>query len=79
LQYCVELGGSITGEHGVGMEKNEQMPMLFTEDDLEVMKRLRDAFNPDGVLNPEKILPSPRTCKEVLTPMFPGVIQGPRA
>jgi glycolate oxidase len=79
LQYCVELGGSITGEHGVGMEKNEQMPMLFSENDLEVMERLRNAFNPDGLLNPEKILPSPRTCKEVLTPKFPGVIEGASA
>ena len=79
LQYCVELGGSITGEHGVGMEKNEQMPMLFSDDDLEVMERLRNAFNPDGVLNPQKMLPSPRTCKEVLTPRFPGVIEGASA
>src|SRR3954452_5058993 len=79
LEYCVGLGGSITGEHGVGMEKNEQMPMQFSPDDLAVMERLRNAFNPYGVLNPEKILPSPRGCKEVLTPKFPGVIEGARA
>src|SRR3954470_1191105 len=78
LEYCVGLGGSITGEHGVGMEKNEQMPMQFSADDLAVMERLRNAFNPDGVLNPQKILPSPRGCKEVLTPKFPGVIEGAR-
>jgi len=76
LEYCVGLGGSITGEHGVGMEKNEQMPMQFTTDDLEVMERLRNNFNPDGLLNPQKILPSARGCKEVLTPKFPGVIEG---
>jgi glycolate oxidase len=79
LEYCVGLGGSITGEHGVGMEKNEQMPMQFSVEDLEVMERLRNAFNPDGLLNPEKILPSARGCKEVLTPKFPGVIEGARA
>ena len=79
LEYCVGLGGSITGEHGVGMEKNEQMPMQFSFDDLEVMERLRNAFNPEGVLNPQKMLPSPRGCKEVLTPKFPGVIEGARA
>ena len=78
LEYCVSLGGSITGEHGVGMEKNEQMPMLFSDDDLEVMERLRNAFNPDGLLNPQKLFPSSRTCREVLTPKFPGVIEGAR-
>src|SRR5262249_39362729 len=53
LEFCVSVGGSITGEHGVGMEKNEQMSMQFTDDDLEVMGRLRRAFNPDGRLNPQ--------------------------
>ncbi|MCI0353499.1 MAG: FAD-binding protein, partial [Acidobacteria bacterium] len=57
LQYCVSVGGSITGEHGVGMEKNELMPLLFTGDDLEVMTRLRNAFNPRSILNPQKVLP----------------------
>jgi glycolate oxidase len=61
------------------MEKNEQMPMQFSAEDLGVMERLRNAFNPDGLLNPQKILPSPRGCKEVLTPKFPGVIEGARA
>ncbi len=64
LQRCVEMGGSITGEHGVGIEKNELMPMLFSEDDLEVMKRLHDALNPASVLNPQKLFPTPRSCRE---------------
>lgn len=55
LAKCIELGGSITGEHGVGMEKNEIIPLLFSEDDLEIMQRVHDAFNPKSVLNPHKI------------------------
>jgi glycolate oxidase len=65
LAFCISVGGSLTGEHGVGMEKNELMPLLFTEDDLEVMRRLRDAFNPAGMLNPQKIFPTSRQCREI--------------
>jgi len=72
LQYCVSVGGSITGEHGVGMEKNELMPMLFTDDDLEVMARLRNAFNPDSLLNPQKIFPTTRGCRETMGGTLPG-------
>ncbi len=64
LRRCVSVGGTITGEHGVGMEKNELMPLLFSEDDLDVMKRVHDAFNPQSVLNPHKIFPTPRSCRE---------------
>ena len=59
------VGGSITGEHGVGMEKRDMMPLLFTDEDLDVMISLRNAFNGDGVLNPQKILPTPRMCREI--------------
>ena len=65
LAFCVSVGGSITGEHGVGMEKNEIMSLLFSEDDLEVMRRLHDAFKPGSMLNPEKIFPSTRSCREI--------------
>lgn len=68
LAYCLSVGGSITGEHGVGMEKLELMPQMFSEDDLEVMRRLRDCFNPEGTLNPQKILPAPRSCRETTAP-----------
>jgi len=70
LAYCVSLGGSITGEHGVGMEKNALMPLLFNETDLEVMHRLHDAFNP-GVLNPQKVFPTPRSCRETGSASIP--------
>lgn len=64
LRHCVELGGSLTGEHGIGMEKNELMPSLFTGDDLEIMRRLRSALNPHDLFNPQKIFPTPRSCRE---------------
>jgi glycolate oxidase len=65
LQYCVDVGGSITGEHGVGIEKRDMMPLLFSEVDLDIMIGLRNAFNPDAVLNPDKMLPMPRMCREI--------------
>lgn len=57
LQVCVELGGTLTGEHGVGLEKRNQMPLIFTEADMETMKRVRNAFAPKNRLNPGKIFP----------------------
>lgn len=68
LEACVELGGSITGEHGIGVEKIEQMPLLFSPADLRVMQELRRVFDPDQRCNPGKILPSPGACVEVTTP-----------
>jgi glycolate oxidase subunit GlcD len=64
LRTCVEAGGVITGEHGIGTEKRDYMGLLFDEGDLEAMRRLRDAFDPDGVCNPDKLLPTPRFCRE---------------
>ena len=57
-------GGSITGEHGVGFEKKEFMPEMFAEPDLATMQRVRAAFDPTGICNPEKIFPRPRLCAE---------------
>ncbi|HVH89474.1 MAG TPA: FAD-linked oxidase C-terminal domain-containing protein [Terriglobales bacterium] len=68
LEFCIGVGGSITGEHGVGMEKQDLMCALFSDSELELMKRLRNCFNPNSVLNPQKILPSARTCRETVTP-----------
>ena len=65
IRFCVEMGGTITGEHGVGMEKDRLMPLLFSEADLALMRRVRDAFNPDGLLNPGKIFPTGKGCGEV--------------
>jgi len=68
LSYCVEAGGSITGEHGVGMEKNDLMPAVFTPESLEMMETLIGVFNPDRRLNPGKILPTGKGCLEIRTP-----------
>ncbi len=57
LEMCVEMGGSITGEHGVGMEKRDYLPGMFSAYDIEVMKRVRTAFDPDKVANPGKMFP----------------------
>ena len=65
IKFCIEMGGSITGEHGVGMEKDRLMPLLFSDADLDLMRRVRDAFNPDDVMNPGKIIPSPKSCGEI--------------
>jgi glycolate oxidase len=64
VELCVEVGGSITGEHGVGTDKACSMPKMFGEDDLAVMARARKAFDPDGLCNPGKVLPTPRLCGE---------------
>jgi len=77
LAYCVSVGGSLTGEHGVGMEKNELMPLLFSDDDLEVMRRVRDCFNPDSILNPQKVFPTSHRCRETAaTPQITDAVIG---
>jgi glycolate oxidase len=63
-ELCVELGGSLSGEHGIGADKACSMPVMFSEDDLATMKRLRAAFDPEGLCNPGKIFPTPRLCGE---------------
>lgn len=68
LTYCVEAGGSITGEHGVGADKKEFMPRMFSADDLDVMQKVRDAVDPKRLCNPGKVLPTPRLCGEVPGP-----------
>jgi glycolate oxidase len=65
LRACVELGGSITGEHGVGLEKKAYIGLLFNEADLEAMARVRRAFDPDGRFNPAKLFPTPASCGEI--------------
>jgi glycolate oxidase len=68
LIYCVEAGGSITGEHGVGADKKAFMPRMFSDDSLEVMQSVRDALDPKRLCNPGKVLPTPRLCGEVPGP-----------
>lgn len=68
LAFCVSVGGSITGEHGVGMEKTELMPAMFTEATLEMIARLKAVFDPGCRLNPGKVLPVGRGCLEIRQP-----------
>jgi glycolate oxidase len=72
LDLCIEHGGSITGEHGVGMDKAKYMPRMYTDDDLDTMQLLRCAFDPAHLSNPGKVFPTPRLCGEV-----PGRHKGP--
>ena len=65
LRACIELGGSITGEHGVGLEKKAYIGLLFSEADLEAMARVRRAFDPETRFNPAKLFPTPASCGEV--------------
>jgi glycolate oxidase len=71
LTYCIEAGGSITGEHGVGMEKNELMPKLFTPETLDAIRGLKLLFDPESRLNPGKLLPTGRGCMEIRQPFTP--------
>jgi len=64
IAFCVQVGGAITGEHGVGMEKDHLMPLLFSEADMALMQRVRDVFNPAQLLNPGKIFPA-KSCGEI--------------
>ena len=73
IQHCIQVGGSITGEHGVGMEKDRLMPLIFSETDLSLMQRIRNAFNPSDLLNPGKIFPLRKGCGEIrLRPPAPA-------
>ena len=63
---CVELGGSLTGEHGIGAEKRDFMPLLFDDASLSAMERVRRAFDPKRLMNPGKVLPGPKVCAEAI-------------
>ena len=65
LDLCIEAGGSITGEHGVGVDKSAYMPRMFTDADLDTMQMVRCAFDPRHIANPGKVFPTPRLCGEV--------------
>lgn len=79
LKLCVRVGGSISGEHGIGADKRCYMPEMFSEADLETMQWVRGAFNPKGLANPTKIFPTPRTCGEgastEVAKAFPAIAQ----
>ncbi len=65
LEYCISVGGSITGEHGVGMEKNELMSQLFTPETLDMIRNFKNLFDPRNRLNPGKVLPTGKGCLEI--------------
>jgi glycolate oxidase subunit GlcD len=64
LRICVDAGGVLSGEHGIGIEKRDFMGLVFSEEDLEPMRWVHDAFDPDDCCNPGKLIPAPRSCAE---------------
>lgn len=70
LKVCVDAGGSITGEHGVGYDKKRFMSLMFNEQDLDTMYLIRCAFDPKGLCNPGKLFPTPRSCVEIGRPTY---------
>ena len=75
LRLCVEAGGSITGEHGVGEEKKKFMSVMFAEPDLDTMQLVRCAFDPERLANPDKVFPRPRLCAEKTGPYEPHPLE----
>jgi glycolate oxidase len=75
LRLCVDKGGSITGEHGVGREKQQEMGYMFSEPDLATMQRVRIAFDPAGIANPDKIFPRTKLCGEKTGPYTPHPLE----
>jgi glycolate oxidase len=75
LELCVDLGGSITGEHGVGREKQQSMGYMYAEPDLQTMQRVREAFDPRNISNPDKIFPRPKLCGEKTGPYTPHPLE----
>ncbi len=65
LKLCVEMGGTLTGEHGIGIEKQDSMPLVFNDAEVDVMLRVKRAFDPDNRLNPDKILPLKKAAEGV--------------
>jgi glycolate oxidase len=76
LRACIALGGSVTGEHGVGMDKAKNLPLQYADADLNFMFRLRRVFDPDGIMNPAKLLPSHPACGEGFRPSRPVLPPG---
>jgi glycolate oxidase subunit GlcD len=63
VRICIDAGGTLTGEHGIGLEKKDYMSWVFSPEDLAVMEKVRDVFNPEGLCNPSKVLPEMKVCK----------------
>jgi glycolate oxidase len=65
MQICAAAGGSLSGEHGIGMEKKDLMPLIFSQQDVAQMQRIKDAFDPHGLCNPDKVFPTAGRCLEL--------------
>jgi glycolate oxidase len=77
VRYCVSIGGALTGEHGVGMEKAELMTLMFSEADFALMRRMHAQFNPTGLLNPGKVFPMGKGCGETRVRTSPTHLGAP--
>src|SRR5271155_1011466 len=75
LYLCVDHGGSITGEHGVGREKQQAMGYMYSEPDLDTMQRVRCGFDPENIANPDKLFPRPRLCGEKMGKYTPHPLE----
>jgi glycolate dehydrogenase FAD-linked subunit len=78
MEACVKLGGTISGEHGIGLEKQEAMRMVFSEDDFSVQRALKHAFDPANLLNPGKVIPPPKDVGQDGKPVEPTLLQQAR-
>jgi glycolate oxidase len=76
LQVCAAVGGSLSGEHGIGMEKRDDMPLVFSATDMAVMQKVRAVFDPDNICNPGKVFPTPGRCVELGPPVTEKVVDG---
>ena len=75
MEACVKLGGTISGEHGIGLEKQEAMRMVFSEDDFHAQRALKHAFDPDNMLNPGKVIPPPKDIGQNGEPSGPTLLE----
>jgi glycolate oxidase len=78
LRVCADVGGSLSGEHGIGIEKREDMPLIFTALDMAAMQKVRTVFNPQNLCNPGKVFPTPGRCVELGPPVAEKVVGGVR-
>ena len=76
VRASLDAGGVLSGEHGIGLEKRDFMPLLFSPDDLDAQARLRDAFDPDGMANPTKVLPAGSRCGDLQQAAVANVPEG---
>ena len=67
MRVCADAGGTLTGEHGIGMEKKDLMPLIFSQDDVDVMLRVKMAADPSGLCNPGKMFPTAGRCLELFS------------